>query len=284
MNREAISRGDTWPQELYPFSFREYLLHEDFDPREPRNTAEASLLLKQSTDYLEKGGFPEYLENPRRELLEHIFRDIIVRDIIARHGIQEKQSMKDLALFLMSNAGSRISYGKLAANLGFRSSTSVKDYLGYMEDVYLLFQLRRFDRSLKRGMLSQRKIYPVDNGLSSAVAFRTSPDHGHRLETAVFLDLKRTGQVWYYAGKGECDFIRRSNTGHECIQVCWHLDRDNRRRELTGLTEAMDFFDESTGTIVTLDQDNSISTEQGHRIEVIPYWRWALNAYAALEQ
>lgn len=264
-------------RDIYPFSFREYLVHRGCLPDEPRTTAKASLLLKHGIDYLEKGGFPEYLGNPRRELLENIFRDIIVRDVIARHGIQEKQGIRDLALFLVSNAGARISYGKLASNLGFRSATSVKDYLGYMEDVYLLFQLRRFDWSLKKSMLSPRKVYPVDNGLSGAVAFRTSPDYGRRLETAVFIDLKRRGQVWYFSGKRECDFVTRSDTGYRCIQVCWHLDGDNRARELAGLTEAMEFFEESNGTIVTLDQEDSISTGQGQLIEVIPYWRWALD-------
>lgn len=178
--------------------------------------------------------------------------------------------------FFLSNPGAKISYGKLATNLNFKSSTSVKNYLQYMEDVYLLFQLRRFDWSLKRSMLSPRKVYPVDNGLSSAVAFKASPDYGHKLETAVFIDLKRNGEVWYYSGRKECDFITKSDTGYSCIQVCWHLDSNNRRRESGGLTEAMGFFNEQKGTIVTLDQEESVSTESPHQITVMPYWQWAM--------
>ena len=68
---------------------------------EPRSTKEAAAPYKYSMNYFEKGGLPEYPNSPRRQLPEHIFRDILVRDIIARHGIQEKQGIQDLALYLM---------------------------------------------------------------------------------------------------------------------------------------------------------------------------------------
>ncbi len=263
-------------QELYPFSFTEYLSYIGMSKTGPESTRETAEIVKHSMDYLETGGFPEYLKHSRRELLEQTFRDILLRDIIARHGIQEKQSMLDLALYLMSISGNKISYGKLAVNLGFKSATSVKEYLGYMEDVYLLFQLRRFAWSLKRSMLSPRKIYPIDNGMSGSVAFSISPDYGHKLETAVFIELKRQGEVWYYSNRGECDFITKSNTGYRCIQVCWHLDDENINRELNGLSEAMDFFKAEEGTIITINQEDSKGTEAGKKVKIIPFWRWML--------
>ncbi|PIE53421.1 AAA family ATPase [Candidatus Fermentibacteria bacterium] len=264
-------------QELFPFSFREYLRFCGNSQKMPVSTAEADILLKCSIEYMENGGFPEYLPNQRRELLEHLFIDIITRDIIARHGIQGRSGFRDLALYLMSHAGCRMSYGKLAGTMGFRSATSAKEYLGFMEDAYLLFQLRRFDWSLKRSMLSPRKIYPIDNGLSSAVSFNISPDRGHKLETAVFLELKRNGEVWYYSGKSECDFIAGNSSSRSCIQVCWYLDNENRQRELRGLNEAMDFFKLNTGTIVTLNQEEVIEENSGKRISVVPFWKWALD-------
>ncbi len=259
--------------ELFPFSFSEFLAHCEL-PQIASTTTDAGLMLRNSFAYIKSGGFPEYLTHYRRELLEQVFKDILFRDIIARYGIQEKQGIQDLALYLMSNPGAKISYGKLARVIGFRSPTSVKEYLGYMEDVYLLFQVRKFDWSLKRSILAPRKVYPVDQGLSNAVAFTISPNRGHMLETAVFIQLLRKGPVWYYVGKGECDFIwKDEDDKYECIQVCWHLNDENRKREYAGLEEATDFFNRDSGTIVTFDQEETITLNQCC-VKIIPFWKW----------
>jgi predicted AAA+ superfamily ATPase len=262
-------------QELFPFSFREYLTYRRLKPT-AQTTGDAGLLMNETRRFIEIGGFPEYIHYERRELLEQIFKDILFRDIIARFGIQEKKGIQELALYLVSNPGAKISYGKLASSIGFKSSTSVKEYLGHMEDAYLLFQLHKFDWSLKRSLLAPRKVYPVDQGLSNAVAFRISPNTGYMLETAVFIQLRRNMQVWYFSGRGECDFIVKDpEGGYRPVQVCWHLDRDNTDRELFGLEEAMEFFRQDTGTIVTSDQEETMTTSSGKTVEVVPFWRWA---------
>ncbi|HRW77393.1 MAG TPA: ATP-binding protein [Candidatus Sabulitectum sp.] len=263
-------------QELFPFSFSEYLSFAGIDHGSIDSAEDIPRIMDASLSFLNTGGFPEYLKHQTRELLDHLFKDVLARDIIARHGIQERSSLQDLAIYLMSNQGSKVSYGKLAGNIGFKSATSVKEYMACMEDVYLLFQLRRFDWSVKRSMLSPRKVYPVDNGLSASVAFRPTPETGRNLETAVFLHLRRLGMVWYFAGRGECDFITRTEKGYDCIQVCWHLNEENRERELNGLLEAARSLDEETGTIVTIDQESTIEPEPGFTVKVIPFWRWAL--------
>lgn len=267
-------------QELFPFSFSESLTHHGL-PRSASTTADTGLMLQKSLEYTESGGFPEYLTHQRRELLEQLFKDILIRGIIARYGIQEKQRIQDLALYLMSNPGAKISYGKLARRIGFKSPTSVKEYLGYMKDVYLLFQVRRFDWSLKRSMLAPRKVYPIDQGLSNAIAFTISPNRGHMLETAVFIQLLRNNQVWYYEGRGECDIIKKNiEKGYDCIQVCWHLSDENREREFAGLSEAMEFFQRDSGTIVTYDQEEIVTLDQDKTVTVIPFWRWVTSAGA----
>ena len=262
-------------QELFPFSFNEYLDYYDFKwVRESTNSVSQLMLLSKT--YIFNGGFPEFLKHRRRELLEHTYSDIIYRDIIARYSIKEQLAFRELALYLMSNPGMKISYGKLSKQLGFRSSTSVKEYISHMEDVYLLFQIHKFDWSLKRSLLAPRKVYPVDNGLSCAVAFRLSPNRGHLLETAVFNQLRRFGSPWYYADRKECDFvIENSDSGYHCIQACWHLEGDNQNRELEGLQEAMQYFDSGSGTIVTYDQESTVKLPDGRTARLVPFWRWA---------
>ncbi len=262
-------------QELFPFSFNEFLDFKGFK-WEQESTDSVAQLIQLSKEYIFNGGFPEFLKHNRRELLEQTYRDIIYRDIIARYGIQERQAFRELAQFLMSNPGMKITYGKLSKQLGFRSSTSVKEYISYMEDVYLLFQMNRFDWSLKRTLLAPRKVYPVDNGLSGAVAFHLSPNRGHLLETAVFNQLRRFGSPWYFSNHRECDFvIEDPDSGYKCIQVCWHLEGENQERELEGLQEALDFFDNRSGLIITYNQERTIRLSEGKTAKLVPFWRWA---------
>jgi len=58
-----------------------------------------------------------------------------------------------------------------------------------------------------------------------------------------------------------------------CIQVCWELTQDNQNREINGLIEAMDFFSQSDGTIITFNTEDLIKTS-GKTITVIPAWKY----------
>ncbi|MFO7950297.1 MAG: ATP-binding protein [Candidatus Fermentibacteraceae bacterium] len=262
--------------ELFPFSFEEFLQCRGVTGR-GETTESVSEMLRASREYIFDGGFPEYVKHRRRELLEQTYRDIVARDIIARYGIRERRAFRELAHFAMSNPGCNMTYGKLARRFGFKSATSVKEYISYMEEVYLVFQLRRFDWSLKRSLLSSRKLYPVDNGLSGAVGFRPSPDMGRLLESAVFGHLRRFCESWYYRDQRGCDFVYEDGRGgYRCLQVCWHLQRENRERELGGIGEAMEFFGLDSGTLVTYDQEGGETIDGGRTVRIVPFWRWAM--------
>ena len=60
----------------------------------------------------------------------------------------------------------------------------------------------------------------------------------------------------------------------ELYQVCLQLDQDNLDRELTGLIEAMNFFNLKKGIIVTHDQTDSFNVN-GKIISAIPFYIWA---------
>lgn len=58
-------------------------------------------------------------------------------------------------------------------------------------------------------------------------------------------------------------------TFQQAVQVCWQLNQDNLNRELNGLFEALAFFDQKEGTLVTLDQNDRFEKE-GKIIQVVP--------------
>ena len=94
----------------------------------------------------------------------------------------------------------------------------------------------------------------------------------------VFMHLRRNNYdiEYIHTQKGyETDFFARHKTTNQIklIQVCWKLsDKSTFERELRGLTEAMNEFSISTGTIVTWDDEATIDN-----INVIPVWKWLLS-------
>jgi hypothetical protein len=263
--------------ELYPFAFAELLAFRQIGYASVTSAKKAEIL-SAFDEYLEHGGFPEFLKYRNREFLQRTYDDILFRDIITRFGIREVKAFKQLVQYLFANLATEASYNALKNALGFKSPMSVRSYIGFVEESYLIFECFRYDRSLKKQFANPKKIYVIDTGMRNAVAFRFSEDSGRLLENLVFIELKRrNAEVYYFRGKQECDFIVR-DTGvvTSAIQVCYELNGTNREREIGGLAEAMAHLGLTGGMILTYNQDETISLDDGRIITVVPVWRWLL--------
>ncbi len=263
--------------ELYPFSFSEYLRFKHFDSDNWKTTDRLAKLLKLTDEYVENGGFPEYVIFRDVDYLKRIFEDILYKDLIVRFKIREIKSFRELANYLFTNFTSEISYNSLQRALNFKSVVSVKNYIGHLQESYLLHELYKYDYSLKKQIVYNKKIYSIDNGLRNQVSFRFSEDSGKLLENTVFLQLKRSGkEVYYYKNKRECDFLIKQKTKIvEAIQVTDVLSAANRERELNGLIAAMESFNLKKGLIITRNQEEKFRS-QGREIRVLPIYKWLL--------
>ena len=99
--------------ELYPFSFKEFLRFYSVDMK-PHGTESRSLIRGHLLDFLRYGGFPEvhvYRHIWKKILIEY-FEDIITKDVVSRFSV-DYQKVKDLAYYLISNVGQRITLRKL---------------------------------------------------------------------------------------------------------------------------------------------------------------------------
>lgn len=246
--------------ELYPFSYSEYINHK----KTKRNADSFS-------KYLYEGGFPEYLSSGNEEVLQTLFKDILLRDIAVRHGIRNTKVLIDIALFLLSNTGKEQTYNSIRKNFGLGSTNSASDYLHWMEDSYLLFYVPRFSWKTRNIAANARKVYAIDNGLVQANSISHSDDIGRLLENAVFLHLRQqAGQLYYFRENKECDFVWFQNKKCKMVlQVCTEINSDNLQRETNGLLEAMNYFNLEEGTIVTLNQSDTLELS-GNAIRLIP--------------
>lgn len=248
--------------ELYPFSYKEYLA---FTGRKP---SKDSLLL-----YLEEGGFPEYLASKKAEVLQLLLKDILSRDIVVRYGLKDGEALQKIAGYLLTNAGKEFSYNKLKVIAQVSSVNTVASFVHYLEDSYLLFVLQQYSRSQKQQLVRPKKCYPIDTGFARANSVTFSEDLGRKLETAVFLHLKRKkGKIYYFREHNECDFlVQEGYKISQAIQVCTTLSGESTDREIKGLEEAMKECKLNGGLIVTLD-----SRDTFHGIEAVPAWKWLL--------
>lgn len=259
---------------VFPLTFKEHL---DFNGLKKPTSAEKKL---EFEEYLRHGSFPRIsLEEDdviKEELLKNYYETIYLKDIIFPHKLRNNRDVINLLYFIISNVGKPFSYKSIASALEISADT-VKEYLGYAEESYLLYSINKFDFSLRKQLANPKKIYCLDTGLINAVSFRFSENYGRLLENLVFMELiRRQSEVYYHKGTHECDFlIKADNKITSAIQVTKELNLDNRKRELDGLLEAMRAYDLPQGLILTRDTDDHIEID-GKKIIVRPVWKWLL--------
>lgn len=265
--------------EVYPFSFREYLRFRKAEPE--KNwfyVAEKKVrLIKLFEEYLSNGGMPEYLKNKDKEYIRTIYENILYRDIIARYSIRRQRIIKELVSILATNVSSPFTYNSLKKDLGLSNSITVKEYISYLSNSYLFFELQKFDFSIKKQLNAPKKIYLIDPVFNQIAGLNFSMNKGKMLENLVFIELKRRGrEIYYYLDKNECDFIIKDGARIDGpIQVCYTMNESNKEREISGLTEAMEQFKLKEGLVLTYEQDDEIKIK-GRKIKVMPVWKWML--------
>lgn len=270
------------PFEVYPFSFREFLRFKKVDVQKSDfyNTEKRVRLLKLFEDYLSFGGLPEYLKNQDKDYVRTVYENILYKDIITRYSIKRERLVKELVNILATNASSSFTYNSLRKTLGLSNAITVKEYITYLGNSYLFFELLKFSYSLKQQLSSPRKIFLIDTAFNQVCGLNFTPNKGRNLENTVFIELKRRGEkVYYCSGKNECDFVVKEGTRiTQAIQVCYSLTEANREREINGLIEAMDLFKLKEGLILTLEETEEV-TIKNKRVRILPVSRWLLEKF-----
>ena len=253
-------------KELFPFSYKEFCSFFSY-----KHNKESYL------SFIQKGGFPEYLKTGNSELLSFLLEDILHRDIATRYSIRDISGLKKLCIYVMSNTAKHVIPSKLTSAIGVKSSSTVLEYLSYFESSYLVNLIPRFSWSVKGQMLSEKKVYVVDNGLVNVASVSASKDLGRKFENVIYWNIRRkTRKIWYYSdGNSECDFIFQKNEDYFAIQVCYELNGDNQESEINGLIAALEFFNLTEGVILTIDQTDKI-LKDGFTIHVVPAYKFEL--------
>lgn len=286
LSKELASHltGRHFALEILPFSFREYLAVRGVSlTQDSVFTSEQSALYRRHfSDFLFSGGFPEALSS-RRPLEYHqtLFDRIVSRDILQRYQVKFGRALKELALLLMGNYATRVSGNRLKNVFHLSSINTVRNYLGYLEDAYLIFQLQPFSHKASERLAHSRKLYVIDNGMARSLDISSTKNEGRLLENAVFLELRRRSEDLFFleTPKGEIDFVvREGRSVHSLVQVSLDISNPNtRQREFKPLAHASAQFPNAELVCVTGEEEGQCEYE-GVKIQTVPAWKWFMRS------
>jgi predicted AAA+ superfamily ATPase len=272
--------------DVYPLSFKEYLTFIGIEIESKLDMIDKKIELNRAFEsYLKYGGFPkvlEYHETDKTELLITYKDSILLKDIVARYNLKEFKKLEEIAAFLLANSGISQNVNRLKNN--FHISYDMADaYLEYLIKAYMVFEVTKFDYSLKKQTMNDKKYYSIDLGLSNVMRVANLQTRGSDLETIVFLEnLRRGYKVYYYKTTNglECDFlIEDHHRIVQLIQVTTSLKNEKtKKRELRSFLKTIDELQLKDVECIVIYEDSSELFEyEGLTIHGYNIKEWLLN-------
>ena len=271
---------------LYPFSFTEYCDVKNIDCKS-LTTKGIAMKRRAFDEYVKQGGFPEILRvRDARRYVINLVDNILKRDIEQRYNIAFPAQFEKLANHLLNVSPYIISTTDIAEQFDFKSRHTVRNYIKYLEDAYLLVGVQKYSAKSRERAVGE-KVYAVDVAMMNRRENAFSGENlGWRLETAVLNHLvrkcKNEGWDVYYLRErsGECDFvICDGNRALQCIQVCYDISSEKvRRREINGLLLA-NRLTRCENLLLLTDCEYRELDIEGHHIKIQPVYEWCENLY-----
>ena len=185
---EFAGRGDEI--RMYPLSFAEFM------------TAYSRDKYTGLSEYMLYGGIPLVVlrngANEKSAALQSLFDEIYIRDIEKRNKIRNIGELEDLLNILSSSIGSLTNPEKLSNTFktvkkSKITATTIRKYLGYLEDSFLIESTQRYDIKGRNYIETPRKYYFSDLGLRNArINFRQF-EQTHSMENVIYNELRMRG-------------------------------------------------------------------------------------------
>jgi len=276
-------RGRSISFEIMPLSFEEYLNFGNISVEDRFSLKNSSLIKKHYNCYLEWGGYPELVKvEPRYKvkILQEYFQVMLYRDLVERYKINDLSQVKYFIKRLIGSFTKEFSINKLYNDLKSRGISTSKDNLyktvEQIFSVYLLANVEKYDPSVTRREMSNKKVYLFDNGLISANQFISNQDRGKLLENMIFNHLRReTEDIFFSKNRWECDFLAFYPLKVKAIQVTQKLSKANLKREIKGLESAKKIVPKAQCLIIV--EDKSLNIQIPDWIETINVLDWLLD-------
>ena len=264
-------RGRGFEVKMYPLSFSEYM------------SAYSGTIQAGFNEYMLYGGLPQILsyttEEQKVRFLKTLFDETYIKDIKERYDIRKDDDLEELINIMASGIGALTNQNKLANT--FRSEKksaisydTVKDYIDYLCDSFLVEKSTRYDIKGKRYVNSPYKYYFMDLGLRNArINFRQS-ERSHLMENMIYNELKVRGfnvdvgvvPVVTKDENGkqqrsslEVDFVCNLGSKRYYIQSAYRMESDEKiRQERASLLKVDDSFKK----IIVIGEESPVTRDE----------------------
>jgi len=253
--------------EIFPFSFIEYT-----------GITKKESVKQSFIDYMESGALPELFVLPndetKRNYISAIKDTVLLRDIIQRHNIKDPKLLEDLFVYLINNASNLVSITNMVNYFKSRGRKTtydtVSNYLGFIEDTFLIHRTERYDIRGKETISGNCKYYINDLSFKNYLYPGFSYGLGYKLENLVYLELRRIGFEVYVGAlrDKEVDFVAKKGDRLIYVQSAYLLaDEQTIHREYAPLEAIHDHYEK---VVVSLDE---VSLPSNNGIRHLQAWR-----------
>lgn len=237
--------------EVFPFSYTEYC---DINDQQKER--------KNYIEYMSSGGLPELFmlksHELKRNYVSAVKDTVLLRDIIQRNNIRDPKLLEDLFLFLVNNASNLISVPNIVNYFkGKNRKTSydaVSNYIGYIEDTFLVHRCDKYDIKGKDTLAGNAKYYINDLAFKNYLYPGYGYGFGYMVENLVYLELCRAGFHVYVGAlrNKEVDFVAKKEDRVIYLQCTYLLsDEATVEREYSALQSIDDNYEK---VVVSLDE------------------------------
>lgn len=281
---EFRGRGDEL--HIQPLSFAEFMSAYDGNKYDGWN------------EYVLYGGLPPVVllrtAEQKIELLKSLFQETYINDIISRHSVKHRDEFEELINILASAIGSLTNPKKLTDTFKSKknkviSSNTIKSYLDYLCDAYVVSRATRYDIKGKKYIDTPQKYYFSDVGIRNACINFRQLEENHTMENIIYNELIARNfnvDVGIITATGkdndgksvrkqlEVDFVCNKGSKRYYIQSAFSIpDREKMEQESNSLLRIDDSFKK---IIVVKDLPAPTYTEDG--ILVISVYDFLLNS------
>lgn len=271
---EFRGRGDEI--HVYPLSFSEF-----YDVYE-ENWEDAW------REYYTFGGLPSVVifhsAEEKTKYLVNLFKETYIKDIVDRNHIRNDSELEELINVISSSIGSLTNPQKLSDTFKSKKSVSisaptVKQYLDYLQDAFIIDKALRYDIKGKRYINTPSKYYFTDVGLRNARLGFRQQEENHIMENIIFNELKVRGYMVdvgvvdmlekkdngkYIEKQVEVDFVANKGSKRYYVQSAFALPTDEKRvqeeRPLLGIKDSFKKIIIVKDNIMLKRDDNGVVT------------------------
>lgn len=180
-------------------------------------------------EYVIYGGLPAIVQKQTAEeksaYLKNIFEETYFSDIIERNKVRNTEELQELVNILSSSIGSLTNPKKLADTfLSVKKSKisqeTIKNYLEYLCDSFLISGSFRYDIKGKKYIETPLKYYFSDIGLRNARLNFRQLEETHTMENIIFNELKKRD---YNVDVGVVQISEKNSEG-SCSRIQYEID------------------------------------------------------------